>query len=72
MNFIMAPENAALISNFARYGNAIKGSEEFMDEVMATAPEIVGYEGAGTPQFIPPCPQEVTETYTKIWNNLLK
>ena len=72
LNFIMAPENAALISNFARYGNAIEGSAEFMDEVMATAPEIIGYEGMGTPQFIPPCPQEVTEFYTKIWNNLLK
>lgn len=72
MNFIMAPENAALISNFARYGNAIKGSEEFMDEEMASAPEIVGYEGMGVPQFIPTCPQEVTALYTKIWNNLLK
>jgi spermidine/putrescine transport system substrate-binding protein len=72
LNFIMAPENAALISNFARYGNAIAGSEAFMDEVMGSAPEIIGYEGAGKPQFIPTCPQEVTEFYTKIWNNLLK
>ena len=72
MNFIMAPENAALISNFARYANGIKGSEEFMDPEMAKAPEIIGYEGAGTPEFIPPCSQEVTEMYTKIWNNLLK
>lgn len=72
LNFIMAPENAALISNFARYGNSIKGSEEYMDEVMASAPEIVGYEGMGTPVFIPPCSQEVTAMYTKIWNNLLK
>ena len=72
MNFIMHPENAALISNFARYGNAIEGSEQYMDEVMATAPEIIGYEGMGPTQFIPTCPQEVTELYTKIWNNLLK
>ena len=72
MNYIMAPENAAMISNFARYANGIAGSEEFMDPEMAKAPEIIGYEGAGKPEFIPPCPQEVQEMYTKIWNNLLK
>ncbi len=72
MNFLMLPENAAMISNFARYANGIKGSAEFMDPEMATAPEIVGYEGAGEAVFIPTCPQEVNEMHTKIWNNLLK
>lgn len=72
LNFIMAPENAALISNFARYANAIMGSEKYMDPEMASAPEIVGYEGMGTPVFIPPCSQETNAIYTKIWNNLLK
>ena len=72
LNFIMAPENAAMISNFARYANAINGSDEFMDPEMSKAPEIIGYEGAGIPQFVPPCSQEVTAMYTKIWNNLLK
>jgi spermidine/putrescine transport system substrate-binding protein len=41
LNFIMAPENAAMISNYARYGNGIAGSEEFMDPEMPTRPEIV-------------------------------
>ena len=68
----MHPENAAMISNFARYGNAIVGSAEYMDPEMGKAPEIIGYEGAGTPQFVPPCPQDVVAMYTKIWNNLLK
>ncbi len=70
-NFIMDPENAALISNFARYANGIEGSEKYMDPEMVKAPEIVppAYYKA---TFIPPCSRQVTEYYTKIWNNLLK
>ncbi len=72
MNFLMAPENAAMVSNFARYANSIKGSEKYMDAQMPTAPEIIGYEGAGEPQFIEACGPEINKMYTKIWNNLLK
>ncbi len=71
-DFIMEPENAALISNFARYANGIQGSEKYMDPVMIEAPEINAPEGAASPTFIPPCPREVSQLYTKIWNNLLK
>ena len=70
-NFIMDPENAALISNFARYANGIEGAEKYMDPEMVKAPEIVPpahYKAV----FIPPCSRKVTEYYTKIWNNLLK
>jgi len=72
LDFIMAPENAALNSNYVRFANAIAGSEKFMDEEMAMAPEISGPGDAGKMVFIPQCSQEVTGMYTKIWNNLLK
>jgi spermidine/putrescine transport system substrate-binding protein len=71
-NFVMAPENAALISSFARFANAIKGSETFMPDDMKNAPEIVipkEFEAMG--KFIPACPPEVNDLYTKIWTEVL-
>lgn len=70
INFMMVPENAAMTSNFARYANGILGSEEFMDEAMLTAPEIVMPAGAPVPDFVQPCPQETVDLYNRIWTRL--
>ncbi len=73
LNFIMHPENAALISEFARYANSIKGSEKYMPADMATATEIVvpdEFKSAGT--FYPTCPPEAQKMYTAIWTELQK
>ncbi|SMF65251.1 spermidine/putrescine transport system substrate-binding protein [Tistlia consotensis] len=71
-NFVMDPENAALISNFARYANGIKGSEKFMDKDMVAAPEIIPPAGTQDPEFVPPCDQKVVDLYNRIWTNLKK
>ncbi|MCB4769790.1 extracellular solute-binding protein [Ancylobacter sp. Lp-2] len=73
MNFIMEPENAALISAFAKYANGIKGSAQFMPAEMKDAPELVvpaQYEKAG--EFLTACPPEVSELYTRIWTDVNK
>jgi spermidine/putrescine transport system substrate-binding protein len=72
-NFIMDPENAAMISAFARYSNGIKGSEAFMPEDMKTAPEVnIPDDVLAKGELLLPCPPEVQEIYTKIWTEIQK
>ena len=73
MNFVMEPENAALISSFARCANGITGSEKYMPEDMKTAVEIVvpdEFKDAGV--FVPACSKEANDYYTAIWTELTK
>lgn len=73
MNFIMDPQNAAMISSFAKYANGIKGSQEFMPEDMKTAPELVvpaEFEKAG--EFLETCSPETASLYSRIWTDVQK
>ncbi|MEH7829722.1 extracellular solute-binding protein [Gemmobacter denitrificans] len=73
LDFIMVPENAAMISAFARYANGIAGSEAFMPEDMKTAPEVVipeAHKAAGV--FLPTCTGKAQEYVTAIWTELQK
>jgi spermidine/putrescine transport system substrate-binding protein len=73
LNFIMDPENAGLISNYTRYGNAIKGSEAFMDPELPKAPEMNIPEGLkASAHFQVTCPADVQQIYTRIWTDLTK
>jgi len=71
LNFIMDPENAAMLSAFARYANGILGSEQYMPADMRDAPELtLPADNKGV--FLAACPTEVTEIMTRIWTELQK
>ena len=73
LDFIMVPENAAMVSAFARYANGISGSDAFMPEDMKDAPEILipdEFKSAG--HFLPTCSAKAQEYYTAIWTELQK
>ncbi len=73
MNFIMAPENAAMISAFAKYANGIKGSIDHMPADMKDAPELnVPDEFKDAGEFLDSCSPEVVALYSRIWTDINK
>ena len=71
LNFIMEPENAAMLSAFARYQNGILGSEQFMPADMQGAPELTLPE-PNKGVFLHACPPEVNEIMSRIWTEVQK
>ncbi|MBS0126781.1 extracellular solute-binding protein [Thetidibacter halocola] len=73
LDYIMEPENAAMLSAFARYANGISGSEAFMPDDMKDAPEVViPEEFKASGRFLPTCSAKATEYITAIWTELQK
>jgi spermidine/putrescine transport system substrate-binding protein len=73
MNYILEPQHAAMLSNFARYANGIIGSEAYLDEVMKVAPEIViPEEFVAAGRWGRTCPVEVQHIHAQIWTELMR
>lgn len=70
MNWLMEPENMALQSDFARYANAIVGTDKFMSEEMATSPEVS--VPAVPVKFGKSCGAKYVKAVDKIWTKLLQ
>ncbi len=66
-DFVMDPENAALISAFTGHANGIDGAEAFLPGEIVVPPKAVR---AGV--FLPVCPEPVTARYAAIWAELTK
>ncbi|WP_339860212.1 extracellular solute-binding protein [Thalassospira alkalitolerans] len=71
MNFLLEPENAAAVTNYANYSAGVKGVMPFLTPEVANSPESnppKGQKGV----FVQACPEEVQVMYDAIWTNLKK
>ena len=72
MNFLLVPENAAAVTNYAAYTSGVLGVEPFLNDAIKNSPENnpPAAETAGT--FAMACDQETQKLYDAIWTNLKK
>ena len=72
MNFLLDPENAAAVTNYAAYTAGVTGVEPFLDEAIRTSPENNPPADAPAGSFIAVCDAETQQLYDAIWTNLKK
>lgn len=71
MNFLLDPQNAAAVTNYAAYSAGVTGVTEFLDAAIKDSPENnppAGQKG----EFILACDAETQAMYDAIWTNLKK
>ncbi len=71
MSFVLKPENIALMSNYLHYQNAVKGSAQYMDAALNSAPEM-NIPSNRKPYFQTACSQAHTKLVDRLWTNLMK
>lgn len=71
MNFLLEPENAAAVTNYAQYTSGVKGVDPFLEPEVKNSPESNPPEGPKG-VFVEACPQETQVLYDAIWTNLKK
>ncbi len=72
MNFLLVPENAAAVTNYAAYTSGVTGVEPFLDPAIRDSPENNPPAGATPGVFAQACDQETQKLYDAIWTNLKK
>jgi spermidine/putrescine transport system substrate-binding protein len=71
MNFLLEPENAAAVTNYAAYNSGVIGVEPFLDPAVAGSPE--NNPPADQKEFfIEVCDEETQKLYNAIWTRLRK
>lgn len=72
MNFLLEPENAAAVTNYAAYTSGVTGVEPFLKDEIKNSPENNPPADATPGSFIAVCDAETQKLYDAIWINLKK
>jgi spermidine/putrescine transport system substrate-binding protein len=72
MNFLLEPENAAAVTNYAAYTSGVVGVEPFLDEAIKSSPETNPPADAPAGSFVLVCDEATQKLYDAIWINLKK
>jgi spermidine/putrescine transport system substrate-binding protein len=70
MDFLLEPENAAAVTNYARYTAGVDGVGDFLDPELKTSPEQNPPADGPKGVFVEPCAEEVQAVYDQIWTRL--
>ena len=71
INFLLEPENAAEVTNFASYMSGVTGAMALASDAIKQAPELNPPAGQ-TGQFVQSCTEDVQVLYDRIWTELKK
>ena len=72
MDFLLEPENAAAVTNYARYAAGVKGVGKHLDAELSEALENNPPADAPAGQFVQVCDQQTQSLYDAIWTRLKK
>ena len=72
MNFLLVPENAAAVTNYAAYTSGVTGVEPFLNDTIKNSPENNPPADATPGTFAMACDQDTQKLYDAIWTNLKK
>ncbi len=71
MNFLLDPENAAAVTNYAAYTAGVSGTEPFLTEEIKNSPEN-NPPATAKFEFVQACDEDTQKLYDAIWTNLKK
>ncbi|MEM7207800.1 MAG: extracellular solute-binding protein [Pseudomonadota bacterium] len=71
MNFMMDPENMAILTESQGYGDAVKGTAQFYSEELKSAPEVNPPSDLNV-VFAPTCSPKAQSLIDKVWTKVLQ